>query len=88
MRFQVEQIFLTTQEGSPLPANSGHSPALSFVEAPDPLGAARIFISNDHASELGPILSVRGFGAIATVKRDACVYTITVLPDRPSGGSE
>lgn len=78
MRFRLEQVYLTRNDGSVIPA--GSSVAFHVIEATTVEEALTSFIVRDGAELIGDPLKLPGFQAIATARRDATVYTLQLHP--------
>jgi hypothetical protein len=79
MRFRVEQIYLTDEEGKII-SRPGVHPMHHLLEAANVDSLLSEFVASDGAQIVGEVLKFPGFQAIATVKRDHVVYTLQVLP--------
>jgi hypothetical protein len=78
MRFRIEQVYLTDDNGRVLPSDSRHD---YFVD--DAVNVEQVldnFISRDGAEIVGSVLRLPGLQAIATVRRQQAVYTLQIVP--------
>ncbi len=78
MKFRVEQIFLTDQEGRVVEA--GKEIDFHIVDADDPRGAILQFLAQDEADLMGEVLKFPGMQAVATARRGNLVYTLQLIP--------
>jgi hypothetical protein len=79
VRFRVEQVFLTDDEGRVIPS-SGRSPLFHLVDAPSVDELLHLFLDEQGGEIVGEILRFPGFQAVATVRSDQSVYTLQILP--------
>jgi hypothetical protein len=79
VRFQIEQTFLTGEDGRVTPVVT-ESIRLHISQGEDAVGAIRKFVEADGAELVGDVLSLPGLQAIATARRQGTVYTLQVLP--------
>lgn len=79
MRFRVEQIFLTDDEGRVIPS-SGRSPLYHLLEAATVDDLLTAFVKQRGGVIVGEVLKFPGFQAVATVRDEQSVYTLQVLP--------
>jgi hypothetical protein len=79
MRFRVEQIYLTDEEGRII-SRPGIHPMHHMVEGGTVDEVLDTFVSTDGAEIVGDVLKFPGFQAIATVKRQQVVYTLQIVP--------
>ena len=78
MRFRIEQVYLTDDEGRVLPSESRQA---FFVD--EGMSVEQVldnFISKDGAEIVGNVLRLPGLQAIATVRRQQAVYTLQLAP--------
>jgi hypothetical protein len=79
VRFQIEQTFLTGEDGRVTPVVT-ESIRLHISQGEDAVGVIRKFVEADGAELVGDVLSLPGLQAIATARRQGTVYTLQVLP--------
>ena len=79
MRFRVEQIYLTDEEGKII-SRPGVHPMHHLLEAGTVDELLEQFVQGDGGVIVGEVLKFPGFQAIATVKRQQVVYTLQVIP--------
>lgn len=79
MRFRVEQIYLTDQQGRVIPSNGRH-PQYHVVEAATVDELIMAFVQEQGGTIVGDVLKFPGFQAVATVRNEQSVYTLQVLP--------
>jgi hypothetical protein len=78
MRFTIERRRLTDDHGKPLRVASAAE--FFMCDADSVHDALTIFIRGDEAEVVGNVLTFPGFQAIATVRKEANVYTLQVGP--------
>ena len=78
LKFRVEQIFLTDEEGKVTPV--GQNRVFHLLEANNVDDALYAFVEKDGAEIVGEVMKLPGFQAIATARRKNWVYTLQLLP--------
>ena len=76
MRFTIEQIYLTDDEGRPAP----HRVEFHLVEAENVDSALDDFLRASDATLVGSIEKFPGFHAFAKAKTGTSVFTLQLLP--------
>ena len=79
MRFRVEQVYLTDEEGQIVP-RAGTNPLFHLLDAETVDELLSAFVQRDQAEVVGDVLKFPGFQAVATVKRHQAVYTLQIVP--------
>lgn|GEM_PF-4587331 len=77
MRFRVEQIALTDEQGKVQP---NQQPRFYIQEAATIDEAVKACVAGNGALLVGDVLKLPGFQAVATVRRDQMVYTLQLMP--------
>ena len=80
MRFTIEQIYLTDDEGRPAPQRV----EFHLVEAENVDTALADFLRNSDATLVGSIEKFPGFHAFAKAKTGTSVFTLQLLPGSDS----
>lgn len=78
MRFRIEQVFLTDDNGQVVSTDNHHK--FHVAEAASVEQVLDNFITDDGAEIVGSVLRLPGLQAIATVRRQQSVYTLQVNP--------
>ena len=78
MRFTIEKRPLTDSNGKPLPTAADVEFLTCDADTVD--DAVRLFVRKEEAEVIGNVLTFPGFQAIATVRKQANVFTIQVGP--------
>jgi len=76
VRFTLEQIFLTDNEGRPAP----HRVEYFLVEAENVDSALEDFLNRSEATLVGQIERFPGFHAFAKARAGTSVFTVQLLP--------
>ena len=80
MRFTIEQIFLTDDDGRPAP----HRVEFHLVEAENVDSALDDFLRQSDATLVGTIEKFPGFHAFAKARAGTSVFTLQLLPGSDS----
>lgn len=80
MRFTIEQIFLTGDDGRPAP----HRVEFHLVEADTVDSALDEFLRRSDATLVGAIEKFPGFHAFAKARTGTSVFTLQMLPGSDS----
>lgn len=79
MNFRIEQVFLVDETGHVVPSVENRVYHVEEGVSVDQVLAS--FVTRDQGAQIvGNVLRLPGLQAIATVKREAVVYTLHVLP--------
>ena len=76
MRFTIEQIYLTDDDGRPAP----HRVQFHVVDADNVDSALADFLRNSEATLVGSIEKFPGFHAFAKARVGTSVFTVQLLP--------
>ena len=78
MRFTIERRRLTDERGKPLAIASNADFFVCDAESVD--DALTTFVRKEDAEVVGSVLTFPGFQAIATIRKQANVYTLQLAP--------
>jgi len=76
VRFTIEQIYLTDDDGRPAP----HRVQFHVVDADNVDSALADFLRNSEATLVGSIEKFPGFHAFAKARAGTSVFTVQLLP--------